>query len=286
MCPFSSTYAESAAATASLLTAAYTGSAEEPADVEFTSSFRGDRLRARLSGRQNRHPLAFHRTSPPFAPTTEPPHRPGLVAVIQRVSLSLLIAVVVPAVIFYGLFLFASVWTAIAGALVWSYGAIAWRAATKRRASGLLILAALLLTGRTALSVVADSPWLYFLQPIISDGVVALLFLLSLASARPMVARLAGDFYPMDPELASRPRVRRLFRNLTIMWAALGLAKASTMLWLLQSQTLETFVLVKSISMLTTNVVAAFATIALAAFVARQEGLLGSARVVPVGARA
>lgn len=207
-------------------------------------------------------------------------------AVIQRVSLSLLIAVVVPAVIFYGLFLFASVWTAIAGALVWSYGAIAWRAATKRRASGLLILAALLLTGRTALSVVADSPWLYFLQPIISDGVVALLFLLSLASARPMVARLAGDFYPMDPELASRPRVRRLFRNLTIMWAALGLAKASTMLWLLQSQTLETFVLVKSISMLTTNVVAAFATIALAAFVARQEGLLGSARVVPVGARA
>ena len=203
---------------------------------------------------------------------------------IRRVTLSLLIAVVVPAVIFYGLFLLGSVWTAIAGALVWSYGAIAWRAATKRRASGLLILAALLLTGRTALSVVADSPWLYFLQPIISDGVVAMMFLLSLASARPMVARLAGDFYPMDSELAARPRVRCLFRNLTIMWAVLGLAKATTMLWLLQSQTLETFVLVKSISMLTTNVLAAFATIGLAAVVARKEGLLGSARAVTVRA--
>lgn len=202
-------------------------------------------------------------------------------AVIRRVSLSLLIAVVVPAVLFYGFFVVAGVWTAIVVALVWSYGAIAWRAATGRRASGLLILAALLLTGRTALSLVADSTWLYFLQPIISDGAVAVLFLLSLASARPMVARLAGDFYPMDHELAARPRVRRLFRNLTIMWAVLGLAKATAMLWLLQSQTLATFVLVKSVSMLAINVLAAFATIGLAVLVARKEGLLGSTRWTP-----
>lgn len=215
----------------------------------------------------------------PDDPALAAPHRPGLVAVIRRVSLTLLIAVVVPAVLFYGFFLLSGVWAAIASALVWSYGAIAWRAATGRRPSGLLILAALLLTGRTALSVVADSPWLYFLQPIITDGVVGLFFLLSLASARPMVARLAGDFYPMDGELAARPRIRRLFRHLTIMWAVLGLAKAATMLWVLQSQTLGTFVLVKSVSMLTVNVAAAFATIALAAFVARKEGLMGPARM-------
>lgn len=215
---------------------------------------------------------------------SEAPHRPGPVAVIQRVFLSLVIAVVVPAVLFYGFFVLVGVWTAIVAALVWSYGAIAWRAVTKRRTSGLLILTALLLTGRTALTVVADSPWLYFLQPIISDGVVAVLFLLSLASARPMVARLAGDFYPMDHELAARPRVRRLFRNLTIMWAVLGLAKATTMLWLLQSQTLGTFVLVKSVSMLAINLLAAFVTIGLAAIVARQEGLLGSTRSVHIAA--
>ena len=116
----------------------------------------------------------------------------------------------------------------------WSYGAIAWRALTGRRTSGLLVLAALLLTGRTLLLVLADSTWLYFLQPVISDGAVAALFLLSLASARPMVARLAGDFYPMDHDLASRPRIQRLFRNLTIMWAVLGLAKATATLWLLE----------------------------------------------------
>jgi hypothetical protein len=100
------------------------------------------------------------------------------------------------------------------------------------------------------------------------------------------VARLAGDFYPMDHELAARPRVRRLFRNLTIMWALLGLAKAGLTLWLLQSQTLGTFVLVKSVSTLTVNVLAAFATIGLAALVARQEGLMGSARLVPIPVRA
>lgn len=218
-------------------------------------------------------------------PHAHPRHHPSLLTVVRRVSLSLLVAVVAPAVLFYGTFAVAGVWTAIGAALVWSYGAIAWRALTRRRTSGLLVLTAVLLTGRTALSVAADSTWLYFLQPVISDGVVAVLFLLSLASARPMVARLAGDFYPMDLELAQRPRVRRLFRDLTALWAVLGLAKAGMTLWLLQSQTLETFVLVKSVSVLVINVVAAFATIGVAALVARKEGLLGPARPVPEAVR-
>lgn len=224
--------------------------------------------------------LASLDTLPSVMP--EAPHRPTLAAVIKRVSLSLLIAVVIPAVVFYGVFVLAGVWTAIIAALVWSYGAIGWRAVTRRRTSGLLILTAVLLTGRTALSLMADSTWLYFLQPVITDGVVAGLFLLSLASARPLVARLAGDFYPMDHELAARPRVQRLFWRLTALWAVLGFAKATTMLWLLQSQSLETFILVKSVSMLAINVLAACATIGLAALVARQEGLMGSTRLVPI----
>ena len=219
-------------------------------------------------------------------PEAAAPHRPGLGTVVARVSMSLLIAVVVPAVLFYGVFALVGVWSAIIAALGWAYGAIAWRVVTGRRTSGLLILAAILLTGRSALSFAADSPWLYFLQPVISDGVVAGLFLLSLTSARPMVARLAGDFYPMDHELAMRPRIRRLFRNLTILWAVLGLAKATVTLWLLQSQSLETFILVKSILMLSVNVLAAFATIGLAAVVARKEGLMGATRQVSLPAPA
>lgn len=221
-----------------------------------------------------------------MASTPVPTNRPSLITVIRRVSMSLLIAVVIPTVLFYGFFVLAGVWTAIVAALAWAYGAIGWRAVTGRRTSGLLILAALLLTGRTVLSVLADSTWLYFLQPIISDGVVAVLFLLSLGSARPMVARLAGDFYPMDHELAMRPRIRRLFWHLTVLWAVLGITKATMTLWLLQSQTLGTFLLVKSISMLAINVFAGFATVGLAALVARREGLMGSTRPIVVEARA
>ena len=215
------------------------------------------------------------------------PHRPRLGTVIRRVALSLVIACVVPATVFYVSFVVAGVWTAIVAALAWSYGAIAWRAVTRRRTSGLLILTATVLTGRTVIALVTDSTFLYFLQPIISDGVVASAFLLSLATARPMVARLAGDFYPMDHELSVRPRVRRLFWHLTVLWAGLCLGKALMTLWLLESQSLATFVLVKSISMLAINVLAAVATVGAATIVARKEGLLGPVpEALPVPARA
>jgi hypothetical protein len=133
------------------------------------------------------------------------------------------------------------VWPAILVALVWSYGAMSWRAVTGRRTSGLLVLTAIVLTGRTAIALAAQSTFFYFLQPIITDGAVAATFLLSLATARPMVARLAGDFYPMDAELSLRPRIRRLFWHLTAMWAVICLAKAVMMFWALNSLSLDTF---------------------------------------------
>ncbi|HYF72818.1 MAG TPA: hypothetical protein VD864_08345, partial [Nocardioides sp.] len=123
------------------------------------------------------------------------------------------------------------------------------------------------------------STYLYFLQPIISDGLIGLTFLVTLGTARPMVARLAGDFYPMDDELHVRPRIRRLFWCLTLGWAMLCLGKATMTLWLLQSQSLETFVLVKSVSILLINATAIAATIGAAVLVARREGLLGDGLV-------
>jgi len=201
-------------------------------------------------------------------------HCPRLGAVVRRVGLSLVIACVIPATLFYTCFRAYGVWTAIVVALGWSYGAIAWRALTGRRTSGLLLLTALLLTARTVVSLAAGSTFLYFLQPIISDAIVGTAFLASLATARPMVARLAGDFYPMDDELHLRPRIRRLFRSLTVLWAGLCLVKAGLTLWLLQSTSMATFVVIKPISVLTINGLAVAATIAAAATVARKEGLL------------
>lgn len=219
---------------------------------------------------------AAHGASVGTAAAAEPDaHRPCLRAVVRRVGLSLLIACAVPATMFYTLLRLEGVWTAIAAALCWSYGAIAWRAITGRRTSGLLILTAVMMTARTLIALVTDSTYLYFLQPIISDGLIGLTFLISMGTARPMVARLAGDFYPMDDELHVRPRIRRLFWYLTLGWALLCIGKATMTLWLLQSQSLETFVLVKSVTVLLLNALAVAATMTAAVLVARREGLLG-----------
>lgn len=205
--------------------------------------------------------------APPLAP-------PTVGAILRRVGTTLLVACVMPVSLFYGVFSLAGFELAMAAALGWAYGALAWRHLTGRRTSGLLVLTAIILTGRTVVALVADSAFLYFLQPIISDSVVGLAFLLSLVSARPMVARLAGDFYPMDHEVSLRPRVRRLFHWLTVSWAALCLGKSVGMFWVLNASSLDTYVLVQSISAPTLNVLAAGLTIACAVVVARAEGLM------------
>jgi uncharacterized membrane protein len=171
-------------------------------------------------------------------------------------------------------FAFAGVWVAIGFALAWSYGALIWRAVTGRRTSGLLVLTAAVLTGRTIISAAAGSPFLYFLQPIVTDAAIGVVFVVSLFGARPLVARLAGDFYPMTHEIAARPRIQRLFRGLTAMWALLYLSKATFTLWLLLSASLADFVLIKSITMTAVNLSAAVLTVLIASSVGRREGLV------------
>ena len=101
------------------------------------------------------------------------------------------------------------------------------------------------MTARTAIAFGSGDTFIYFLQPVVTDALVAGVFLVSLATARPVVARLAADFYPMTHDLATRPRMRRLFWHLTLLWGLVCLAKGGATLWLLTSQSLVTFVVVK-----------------------------------------
>lgn len=201
-------------------------------------------------------------------------HPPRLVKILGHLTLSLLTAIVVPGVLFYLCLIMVSVGAALVAALAWCYGAIAWRVATKRQMSGLLVLTVVVMTVRTAVALASGDTFLYFLQPVVSDALVGGIFLLSLASARPVVARLAADFYPMDSDIAKRPRVRRLFWHLTMLWALVCLGKAVMTLWLLESQSLVTFVLVKNLSMLVLTLIAVTATVVASVWVARKEGLL------------
>ena len=191
--------------------------------------------------------------------------------------MSLGVACVVPGVLFYLALVTYDVTAAVIAALSWSYSAILWRWATRRRMSGLLMLTVAILTIRTAITLSTGDTFIYFLQPVVSDGVVALIFLASLATATPVVARLAADFYPMDLDMAGRPGLRRLFWHLTLLWGGVGLVKGGVGYWLLQSQSLVDFVLIKNIVVISLTVCAVGVTVRASTYVARREGLMGPA---------
>jgi hypothetical protein len=89
-----------------------------------------------------------------------------------------------------------------------------------------------------------------------------------------MVARLAADFYPMDDEVAERPKIQRLFWWLSLFWAGICLIKAIVTVWLLQEMSTVEFVAVKGATITGIILASVVITVAAAVRVARSEGLL------------
>jgi hypothetical protein len=225
-------------------------------------------------------------TAPSIQEYAAAPHheRPQFAAIMRHLGLSLLMANVIPGVLFYLCMMAGNVWMALIAAMVWCYGAMAWRLSRKRRISGLLLLTMVGLTAKTAFAFASGSTFVYFLQPAITDGIIASMFLMSLTTARPIVARLAHDFFPMSADVAARPRVQRLFWNLTLFWAFICFAKSIVTVWLLESVSTRTFVAEKGALVLLIILMATAVTVAAAFRVARSEGLLHRGVSVPVAA--
>jgi uncharacterized membrane protein len=208
----------------------------------------------------------------PEAPT--PPALPQLRAVITRTAGSLATAVVAPALLFCAALVLFNVDTALLVALGWMVGALCWRRSIRRPVSGLLVLALAIMTVKTGFTLMTGNTFVYFVQPVVVDAAVATVFVASLWTARPVVARIAPDFYPVDAALAARPGIRRLFRQLTGLWAVVIAIKGAVTLWLLTTLSTVDFVLVKSGAIITLTLLAAALTVALSVVVGRREGLL------------
>jgi hypothetical protein len=202
------------------------------------------------------------------------PTRPHLRDVVARVAVSLATAVFAPAALLWVMLVIFNVAIAVLVALAWMVGAMGWRWATKRRVSGLLLLTLGIMTLRTAFTLITGNTFIYFVQPVFADFAVAAIFLGSLWSARPVIARLAPDFYPMSAAVAARPEMRALFRRLTLMWGLVILVKGTITLWLLESLSTVNFVLIKGGAIITLTLTAAVVTIVWSVIVGRQEGLL------------
>jgi hypothetical protein len=144
------------------------------------------------------------------------------------------------------------------------------------RVPGILIIALLGLTVRSVLALATGSAFVYFAQPILATGLIALLFLASSLTSRPFVARVAADFYPMTAEVAARQPLRRLFRRLTFLWAGVQLLQAAAGASLLLTLPTSVYVPTKTASALLITAAGVTVTVLLSLRVARREGLVAA----------
>jgi uncharacterized membrane protein len=196
-----------------------------------------------------------------------------LEAVGRRSLPSLIEATVVPAVLFYVFFTTLGPISAMLSVLVWSYGAVIRRLLTGHGVPGVLQLAVIGLTVRTIVGILSGT-FMYFLQPVATTLALALVFFGSLMFGRPMIARMASDFCPLAPEIATRPGVVRLFSGLTLLWAGVHLLSAATTFTLLVSLPTPTFVAVKSLVSLAITISAIVLTVSWSIRTARAEDLV------------
>jgi hypothetical protein len=185
----------------------------------------------------------------------------------------LLEAVVGPLALFYLVLVVIGFRGALVGALAWSYLALLRRIRRGERVSTLLVLGTLLLTLRTVVSFVTGSAVIYFAQPMLTAVVVSFVLVGSAIVGRPFTQRFAHDFCPIDSELLARPRVRRFFVRISLLWATMLLLNAGIVLWLLLSSSVRTFVLERTA--VTWSLTAAAVFVSITRFVAamRSDGI-------------
>ena len=171
---------------------------------------------------------------------------PNVRAVVRRTGHSLVEAKLIPLVVFLSFLEFAGTTGAVSAALAWSMACIVFRLSTGRRVPGLVIISAAGLAVRTVSAIATGSMVVYFLQPTASTAIVGAAFLVSVGSGRPLAQRLAQDFCPFDAASAQHPSLRQFFVRLSLLWALTSMLNAAVTFWLLLTQPVATFVVVKT----------------------------------------
>jgi hypothetical protein len=179
--------------------------------------------------------------------TSEHMEIPDLRTVLRHAAPRFVEGTLIPLVLFLLFLRLVGVWGAMIAGIVWVYSAIAVRVCTRRRVPGILVLGAMTFTARTVVALLAHSVVVYFLQPSLATMLVAGAFLFSVPLDRPLAGRLAADFCPLPKEMHANAHVRRFFRQISLLWAFAQTANAGITIWLLFSQSVGTFVLLRSV---------------------------------------
>jgi hypothetical protein len=216
-------------------------------------------------------------TEPP--PTAEVswrlhPSRVSVVgAVVRRLIPFLIEATLIPTVVFYIFLATLGLFWAFVASAAWSFLCVGRRLLAGQVVPGLLVLACVGISIRTGVYLWSKNPVVYFLQPALRTLLTGGTFALSVVIGRPLIARFADDFCPLDPDVQVRPAITRLFRNLTYQWACVNLALAAMSLALLW--TVSTTIFVGATTVLTWLITGTgvFLTVSASVRTARSEGL-------------
>ena len=195
-------------------------------------------------------------------------------AVAKRLVPTIIEATLIPTALFY-LMLASTRELAVAllTGLAWSYAAVLRRLVRGREVPALLILTSLGVTIRTIVFLFSGNAFVYFAQPILGTVITSLVFGVSVLLGRPLIARFAGDFCTLSDEVSARPAVGRLFRRLTLLWAAVNLTSAMVSALLLMTLPVGAFVGSRTVAMWAITSTGVVATVWESIRVCRREGL-------------
>ncbi len=194
-------------------------------------------------------------------------------AVVRRLVPFLIEATIIPTALFYTFLAALGLFWAFIASAGWSFACVARRLVRRQSVPGLLVLGCLGISIRTGIYVWSSNPVIYYLQPVLRTLLTAGAFALSVAVGRPLIARFAKDFCPLDAEVEMRPGVTRLFRRLTFQWACVNLALAAVSLSLLWTVSTAMFVGASTAATWLITATGLCLTVSASVRTARQEGL-------------
>lgn len=171
---------------------------------------------------------------------------PGIRAILRHAWPTIIIGKVIPVVLFLGFFTYIGVTSAIVVALAWSLGVVAYQRMRGQRVAGLVLMSVIGNTAKTIVALLTGSLFVYFVQPTISTTLIGIAFLISVPLGFPMAERLIRDFCPFDEETSANPELNRFFSIASLLWAATSLLNGAVTLYLLLTQSVTSFVILKS----------------------------------------
>jgi hypothetical protein len=189
------------------------------------------------------------------------PALPRIPVLIRHAVPRVLEGMILPVAVFYAGLLVAGIHGGLVMAVGWVYGGVALRLVRRQAVPGTVLLAMLAITVRAALALVTGDVVIYFLQPTLGVFCASLAFLATAATPRPLIQRVTTDLVPLPEHLIHHPRMRRFFMHLSLLWGTVQFVNGSLSLWLLFSESIETYLIVRTAAVAVLMVLAAGASL-------------------------